>query len=54
MRLPLKALFSWAGRQPLVMHKCICDAHTQFKTGPILEEKAEQELSIVKVCLGRK
>ncbi len=38
MRFPLKALFSWAGRQPLVMHKCICDAHTRFKTGQILEK----------------
>lgn len=38
MWFPLKALFSWAGRQPLVMHKCICDAHTWFKIGQILEK----------------
>ena len=38
MRSPLKALFSWAGRQPLVMHKCICDAHTRFKMGQNLEK----------------
>lgn len=53
MRFPLKALFSRAGRQPLVMHKCICDAHTRFKVGQILK-KAEQELSIVKMCSASK
>lgn len=29
VQFPLQALFSFAGRQPLAMHKCICDAHTR-------------------------
>lgn len=46
MRLPLKALFSWAGRQPLVMHNCICYAVPDKDMKK--NKKLEHEFSIVK------